>query len=83
MKKTIIIALLFIAAGCSGDAISTEKKSDFTLELLFEKNGCKMYRFSDCGHYVYWSDCTGKTQYSYTTHHGKSHTTTRVEQITN
>lgn len=37
---------------------------EFQIELLFEKDGCKMYRFYD-GHYIYWSDCSGNVSYQY------------------
>ena len=81
MKKSFIILTLLLTS-CKGEAISTEKKANYQLEFLFEKDGCKMYRFYD-GRYIYWTDCSGKTQYQYSTPSGKSHTTHRIEQITN
>ncbi|CAM1372672.1 Probable lipoprotein precursor [Tenacibaculum litopenaei] len=61
---------LFIA--CKGEAKETEQVGDFKIELLFEKDGCKMYRFKDGKRYVYWSDCRGTTSYEITSLKGKS-----------
>ena len=75
-----IIAICFL--GCAKDAKQSIKDGDFIIEFLFEKDGCKMYRFSDSGRYIYWTNCEGKTQYNYTQSAGKSRTTKRVESVT-
>lgn len=31
----------------------------YTVEYLFEHDGCKLYRFMDNGNYVYFSNCNG------------------------
>ncbi|NJO64017.1 MAG: DUF4884 domain-containing protein [Richelia sp. RM2_1_2] len=59
----LFVLILFV--GCTKDA---EKKvnvsnNNFDVELLFEHDGCKMYRFYD-GKHIYYSDCTGKTSYN-------------------
>ncbi len=60
------IALLSLAFSCREEAIKTETTdvNGIKLELLFEKDGCKVYRFYD-GRYIYWSDCSGRTEYNY------------------
>jgi len=65
MKKVLIAATLFLI-GCAGDPISTTKSnnSEYKIELLFEHDGCKVYRFYD-GRYVYWTDCKGKMEQSF------------------
>lgn len=87
MKKLLTISLLAILlAGCAKESIETEQKGEFKVELLFEKNGCKVYRFVDAGEYIYWSDCSGRVGYNQrTTHHtGKStYTTTKYIQSIN
>jgi len=66
MKRIILgFTLCFLIASCKGEAESTTIQGDFKLELLFEKDGCKMYRFNDGGRNVYWSDCSGNTTYRY------------------
>ena len=35
--------------------------STYTVEYLFEHDGCKVYRFRDDGNYVYFTSCTGET----------------------
>jgi len=59
------LAFLFLFISCKKIESSVQNKN-FKLEFLFEKNGCKMYRFKDGERYVYWSDCQGKTQYNET-----------------
>jgi len=64
MKKIIICALLL--SGCASkksNSVLQTSNPDIELEKLFEYNGCVMYRFKDNGHYVYWSDCRGRTEY--------------------
>ncbi|MDR0559293.1 MAG: DUF4884 domain-containing protein [Prevotellaceae bacterium] len=31
----------------------------YRIEYLFEHDGCKVYRFMDDGHYVYFTNCRG------------------------
>ncbi len=31
----------------------------YTVEYLFEHDGCKVYRFRDNGNYIYFSNCNG------------------------
>lgn len=53
------------AVGCEKAPIETDVHGEYTIELLFEKDGCKMYRFNDGGRNVYWSNCQGNTATSY------------------
>jgi hypothetical protein len=82
MKKITLIILATLLFSCTGEPINTVQSGDFTIELLFEKNGCKMYRFKDNGRYVYWSDCSGRTEQSITRNNGKTSTTTRTTVLT-
>ncbi len=57
MKKITIlagIALSIMLTSCHKDPVSSETKGDFQVELLFEKDGLKVYRFYD-GHYHYFT----------------------------
>lgn len=65
MKKLLLFTLLVFLFGCRENAQSSETKGNFSLDLLFEKDGCKMYRFRDGTRDVYWSDCSGRTQSDY------------------
>ena len=33
--------------------------STYQVEYLFEHEGCKVYRFMDMGHYIYFTNCEG------------------------
>lgn len=33
--------------------------STYNVEYLFEHDGCKVYRFRDKGHYIYFTNCQG------------------------
>jgi hypothetical protein len=47
-----LFVLLVLLAGCQGPAQKTEIKNGYTVEFLFEQDGCKVYRFEDAGtHY--------------------------------
>lgn len=83
MKKSILLALFLIistlVSSCAGDAIETERRGDYEVELLFNKNGCNIYRFKDAGYYIYWSDCRGEIKSTY--YDGASKTNKQVQTI--
>ena len=35
----------------------SENNKTYAVEYLFEHDGCKVYRFRDMGHYVYFTNC--------------------------
>lgn len=65
-------ALLF--SGCAKEPLGTERtnNSAITVELLFEKDGVKVYRFYDNGRAIYYTDARGCTQWSEYHNTGKS-----------
>ena len=76
MKKVAILSL-FILVGCVKKAEKIEVRGNYNVELLFENDGCKVYRFYD-GRYIYYTDCSGKTSYK----SGNKNGTTIVENHT-
>lgn len=61
MNKFILIAVLLLA-GCTGKAeMSTRMSEDFTVDTLFTKDGCTVYRFEDDGYHRYFTNCSGST----------------------
>jgi len=86
MKKILlvlgVITIIATITGCKGDAKSSVQDGDFKIEFLFEKDGCKMYRFKDNGRYIYWSNCSGRAEYSYYQSAGKGGYYVTVQQIT-
>lgn len=78
--SALLAAILF--AGCVHDAKESVQNGSFTVEFLFEQNGCKMYRFKDGGRFIYWSDCQGKVQSDYNTRSGKTSVTHNDEAVT-
>lgn len=58
MKKIAVILLLALS-GCYKDAKETilTNNTEFNIQLLFEVDGCKVYRFSDGGFARYLTIC--------------------------
>lgn len=84
MKTLLVIAAICcLLSSCKGKAKESIQDGDFEVEFLFEKDGCKMYRFKDGGRYIYWSNCCGKTQSDKTYNNGKSSHTDHMECTTN
>ncbi len=81
--KTLLLFTLLAFTSCKSDGIATERTQnpDIKLVLLFEVDGCKVYRFYD-GQAVYFTTCSGKVAYDYTTGSTKSRTTHHVESLT-
>lgn len=71
MKNTIItifaIATMALTSGCYNDPISSHPTNNhnFNVELLFEIDGCKVYRFDDGG-YKYFTTCKGSVSWDET-----------------
>lgn len=83
MKYLLIVLAMFVI-GCQGDAQETRAttNSEFHVQLLFEHDGCKVYRFYD-GRFIYYTDCRGKTEWSTTHTNGKGGSHTIHHQVPN
>lgn len=75
-----LIAVLLLLSGCDKTSIGTVETNNtkIVVELLFEKDGVKVYRFYDmeAGQYVYYAD-KGRTSWQTTTSDGENTTTTK------
>ena len=65
MKIALNTAIMCLAlaglTGCEKPSQHVEKIGAFDVETLFEKDGCKVYRFSDIGESHYFTNCGGST----------------------
>lgn len=61
MKKYFIIILFIFLYSCSVEPEQVEKTSNqnIKVDFLFEKDGCRVYRFTDGGQNIYWTNCRG------------------------
>jgi hypothetical protein len=59
MKILILIGLLAVASCVKRKPESVQTVGDYEIALLFEVEGCKMFRFRDQGHHRYWANCSG------------------------
>lgn len=61
--KVLSFGTLLTMTSCfTGIPITVEKANNnktYQVEYLFEHDGCKVYRFDDRGHYVYFTNCKG------------------------
>lgn len=92
LEKEISVTLLVIIIGCivliaflNRKNKPKEKKyiNHFQLELLFEEDGCKVYRFLDGENYVYWSNCTGSIESRSERQIGRTIRTEKTQSFTN
>lgn len=63
MRLLAFCALVTIAFGCAkpAEVRTASSNSWFQVELLFEHDGVKVYRFYDQMQYHYYADARGKT----------------------
>ena len=68
--KLLIIISAILLTGCYKDGISTNvsDKNGIKIDLLFENDGCKVYRFYDGGRQIYYSDCRGQIKQEKSSH---------------
>ncbi|GET35009.1 DUF4884 domain-containing protein [Prolixibacter bellariivorans] len=57
----IAINLLSCATGIPLSNTRSENNKTYRVQYLFQHDGCKVYRFYDEGHYVYFTNCSGET----------------------
>ena len=86
--KIILPSIFAIAllSGCRGDGdrVQTSQSSDnYRVELLFEVDGVKVYRFRDGLRDVYFTNTNGKCGYTTTQTNGKATTYHDIETMCN
>lgn len=60
MKRAILfLAVLLCSCAEQGVDEKPTNNPNFRIALLFEYDGCKVYRFMDAGHWVYFTKCQG------------------------
>lgn len=78
----ILIGVMFVlfGSGCNEKTSIPTSTSNptYTVQLLFELDGCKVYRFDDAGHWIYYSTCRGGFQW----YKREGKTTRRHEVVT-
>jgi hypothetical protein len=79
---TLLACVFLSLTSCTRDAKPAVQDVDFKIEFLFEKDGCKMYKFKDGGRYIYWSNCDGRAEYSYYQSAGRSGYTKNKQSVT-
>lgn len=67
MRILLIFLMCLVLSSCEKEPLSrtATNNSEFHVDFLFEKDGCKVYRFRDAGEPVYFTDCRGKASYTY------------------
>lgn len=85
MKKLIILGVLaYLLLGCEEilpEEVKSSSNISYNVAKLFEVDGITVYRFTDNGRYVYFTNRQGKISYDYTVHHGKVISTRRMETL--
>lgn len=59
MKPLLLTMILLTLVACTKDPLTTEKadNAEFEISLLFNHEGCKMFRFFDAGEPHYFTKC--------------------------
>ncbi len=65
LKFILFFAPIFLFQSCLTEQPLAIKKADnnrtYTVEYLFEHDGCKVYRFRDNGNFVYFTNCNNSS----------------------
>jgi hypothetical protein len=64
MKKYVYCLLCLAVSSCYLQQPITreppQNNATYTVDYLFEHEGCKVYRFYDRGNYIYFTNCNGE-----------------------
>ena len=64
MKYLVIVSLFLLTGCCEGPSESKPiLNKDYDLKLIFENDGCKVYRFYDYGDRHYYINCNSVIPY--------------------
>ena len=65
MKKILIIFSFLLLVSCKNEALEKKQTTndEFNVELLFEVDGCKVYRFQDASRNRYFTNCKGSVSW--------------------
>lgn len=57
LLAAVVAAVCMVVAGCAGNPVgsSPTNNSGFDCEVLFDFDGCRVYRFRDAGRYIYFA----------------------------
>lgn len=86
MKQIIIVVIFsFLFMGCTDDSLKTNEEVliEKKVKLLFEYEGVKVYKFSDNGRDVYFTNTSGKIEYSRMNQSGGALSTKHVQTLCN
>jgi len=63
---SLVSLLVMMILSCTGDPIrsSSTNNPNFQVSFLFEHDGIKVYRFTDGGNNVYFTNACGMTKYN-------------------
>lgn len=89
MKRLLVLPFLLLALvgadGCEDprpvEAQTPTNNPEYKVDFLFEKDGCKVYRFGDAGRTHYFTNCEGNLETSWTESCGKNCNRTVYETI--
>lgn len=74
MKRVLgLVLVTLIFAGCKQDPVSKSRTNNpkIDAEILFDYDGCRVYRFVDGGYERYFARCSSSTSTSWNEQHGK------------
>lgn len=61
LKASLLITSITVFFSCTTQIpvakFSPDNNKTYQVDYLFENEGCKVYRFMDNGHYVYFTNC--------------------------
>lgn len=70
-----ILVIGFLMIGCNSKPMRTESTNnpEVSVGILFDYDGCRVYRFEDGGSYRYFAHCGLMTTTSWNEQHDKTH----------
>jgi hypothetical protein len=73
MKKLLLFCLFIVFTSCLKEPLKTleTNNSEYKIHLLFEVDGCKVYKFYDASNVRYFTTCNGSVSFKTSEKHPK------------
>jgi hypothetical protein len=60
LKVLLAVSIYSCSSSKPISRLAPENNQSYKVDYLFEHDGCKVYRFYDHGHFVYFTNCSGE-----------------------
>lgn len=79
----LLTTLLLVSCAKEPISVNNTNNKEIQVSMLFEFDGCRVYRFADAGRAIYFTNCKGSTQWTQQERHGTANVVYKMQVLGN